>query len=300
MSKFRNIVENIVKEYRQKNSFTNKHKKLLTEKFNINLNNIIYNKTINELLIETNIDTINEIFKKAEQVYDRIKMIISSLLGDQNIAKILLKTKNNILFIQEATIDTPAIALISVSHPFSGLYNKKTNTIYIPLLNDDNSLNVEKTNQFLLGQYKTAIIHELTHYYDSKCYKASSIKDTKYKDYNNDKFEIKAYTNELINAIKPTFFGNVYLEMKINALSGIKAVEKTLNSALYYLISNKESIFNKMSEQNKKRVYKDIYNYFSKYFIDNFGYDSYYPIISPLNKYSNDLYNQWQSTHNKK
>lgn len=159
--------------------------------------------------------------------------------------------------------------------------DQNTNLIF-----SDMALQFFKTNKI-----QEAIVHELTHRED--LYKRStnnanyvktktSSTNNNFVNYANDPLEVSAFTKQLItnieNYLKDAYNIRLYSQgPKINP----QEIFNTINEYINTLLNNKSlgnsniSVFlNALSPKNKKKIYKELFKYFSQIFINQ------YPIIN--------------------
>ena len=253
---------------------------------------------ISNLLLETNIKNINFILEKSKKVYEYIKTVFLAWIKFGDNDSIKWNQKTGIFEIKGVEHNIPDIWITPQFKDEIASYNIKRNIITLALLDDNHKLSISKVKDLLADKYEKNIMHELTHFFDISHLKAKCELTKINSDYNNDKFEIKAYTNELIHENINLF--NLAMIMRMaSGMDPLEAFKNVINTILNETFKQNHSaanIYYNMSKYNQKKVYKDFYNYFLDIFEKNFA--KYSPSVFIKVK-SNVLlnYNHWLKTH---
>jgi hypothetical protein len=194
-------------------------------------------------------------------------------------------------------VDSVKIRFLQEHKNYSGSFNYKNseitiydNTIYSDIIHynssidfddDDKQYKSNKTSLLSLrhnSEFKSTLFHEYIHYYDATEYVIGSDKFSdnliaKWKNIVNNIYKNKNLSQEKINVMVDdawkTYYYNNSHEVNAYFLSAIKDINKNVNysfETFYKIFQEKSKHFLKyLSPENKKKIIKRAYLYYSKF-----------------------------------
>lgn len=216
-------------------------------------------------------------------------------------------TKNGWKFIPNNQKELPEIYLAKrKNNDELAEWIRKLNCIVLFILDDNNQID-NITKQCISTKLENALAHELTHYFtDSRALSSGRsvsipTDPNNQKKYYNDKNEIEAYTKSLENFVftnvknnLPILHSGIVIEDQVNLLGTI--LNNTLNTCKTAKTNDFYKFLNNLTENNLKKVYKDIYQYVIDEYIKNFAFTDYNTNMKTLltkKLYNSDLLNAW-------
>lgn len=220
----------------------------------------------------------------------------------------LIKLNTGWAFIPEDSSFLPNFYLDKRNVDTYGKWLPKLNAIVLYILDDTYNID-DITKQYISNILENVLIHELAHYYNDSAKKGTgrSLRIQNYNSnnqaYYNDKEEMDAITKELENTIYTDLKQTLdFAKQTLTIDDQCNFINDALRSELYYYKNNKNSEFNKfltnLTQENLKKVYKDIYNYCINEYLKSFN-----PYQNNLGKklksklYNSDAMNAWFKQH---
>ena len=233
---------------------------------------------VSKLLLEVNIDLDKYVITTGERVYDDLLDIIKTNLGKKADRPFTLPNfkKLNIQFTQLNEVNSVNF----YDNKFTvASYNFRSNTLTIPILNYNSELDNLSLRLFNQPFYKDVIVHELTHFddYENIVYSYPGVFFNKNLQNINSSYngilEVNAFSKQLIRALDKqllyNFQNKILKNPNLNKDQLINTIRETIteiqnsNNVQNKVITN---IYDNLTPENKKKVLKHIYLYFTQEF----------------------------------
>lgn len=230
--------------------------------------------TVYKLLTEVNLDLDQYIFHIADDIYNKLLEIITKNIDKVLTLKFSLKEfpKLNIQFVKRPIINININSIVSLAQ-----YDILSNTLLIPILNDEYKIDILSKKIFENPVYKDSIVHELTHFDDYENilsdYPEALFNNNlqKQNSKENGILEVNAFSRQLINVINKKIINNIQNKViknqnidkniLINIIKETLEETKNSNNIQDKVLIN---IYNKLGQKNRKKVLKHLYIYLTE------------------------------------